>query len=68
MVAQDATVTKSQVLFTNVNVFDGVSDKLMMKANVLIENNLIKQVSAGANSDNIKIIMKDGKIYKNTIK
>ena len=34
-----------QVLFTNVNVFDGYADELAMDMNVLVENNLIKQVS-----------------------
>ena len=32
-------------LITNVNVFDGVNEKLLKGANVLIEGNLIKQVS-----------------------
>lgn len=34
-----------KTLFTNVNVFDGKSEKLMANANVLVEGNLIKQVS-----------------------
>jgi len=33
-------------LFTNVNVFDGKNEKLIEKANVLVEGNKIKQVSA----------------------
>ena len=36
---------KSQTLFTNVNVFDGVNEKRIMNANVLVDGNLIKQVS-----------------------
>lgn len=32
------------ILFTNVNVFDGFSDKLQMKTRVLVENNFIKEV------------------------
>jgi len=36
---------KPKVLFTNVNVFDGVNEKRIMNANVLVEGNLIKQVS-----------------------
>jgi len=32
-------------LFTNVNVFDGKNEKLIEKANVLVEDNKIKQVS-----------------------
>jgi imidazolonepropionase-like amidohydrolase len=42
--AQDAE-NKPQVLFTNVNVFDGVNEKRIENANVLIEGNLIKKVS-----------------------
>ena len=36
----------AQVLFTNVNIFDGVNDGLAEGMNVLIEGNLIKAVSA----------------------
>ena len=36
---------KSQILITNVNVFDGKNEKRIMNADVLIEGNLIKQVS-----------------------
>lgn len=32
-------------VFTNVNVFDGVNEKLIEKANVLVEGNKIKQIS-----------------------
>ena len=35
----------AKTLFTNVNVFDGKNEKLLNKANVLVEGNLIKQVS-----------------------
>ncbi|MBU2943214.1 amidohydrolase family protein [Shimia thalassica] len=41
-VAQDAA---PQTLFTNVHVFDGVSDTRIENASVLIEGNLIKEVS-----------------------
>ena len=37
-----------QVLFKNVNVFDGVSHKLINNASVLVEGNLIKTVSQQA--------------------
>ena len=43
--AQDAP---NQVLFTNVNVFDGFGPELKMGMNVLVEDNYIKQVSAEA--------------------
>ena len=36
---------KPQTLFTNVNVFDGLSEKRIMNANVLVEGNLIKRIS-----------------------
>jgi len=38
----------AKTLFTNVNVFDGEHEKLINKANVLVEGNLIKQVSTQA--------------------
>ena len=46
--AADAEEEKAPVrlLFTNVNVWDGTSDGLV-KADVLVEGNLIKQVAAG---------------------
>jgi imidazolonepropionase-like amidohydrolase len=36
--------TPSQVVFKNVNVFDGTNNELMKDQDVLIENNLIKQI------------------------
>ena len=41
------------VLITNVHVFDGVSEQRIENANVLVEG--------------IRVIMKDGEIYKNTL-
>jgi len=38
---------KPQILFTNVNVFDGKSDKLAEGMSVLVEGNLIKKVAKG---------------------
>lgn len=38
---------KPKTLFTNVNVFDGVNEKRIMNASVLVEGNLITQVSTG---------------------
>ncbi|WP_417667583.1 amidohydrolase family protein [Roseibium sp.] len=37
-----------QVLFTNVNIFDGVNEKLIESGSVLVEGNLIKTVSGEA--------------------
>ena len=45
VLAQDEN--PSQTLFRNVQIFDGVSDKLIA-GNVLVEGNLIKTVSTGA--------------------
>jgi len=45
-VAQDTKAApKPKTLFINVNVFDGKNEKLINKANVLVEGELIKQVS-----------------------
>jgi imidazolonepropionase-like amidohydrolase len=41
VMAQDTT----QILFTNVNVFDGTSEGLLANANVLVEGNMIAAVS-----------------------
>ncbi len=41
-----------QVLFTNVNIFDGTSDKLAMGTNVLVEGNLIKKIGKGVKGRN----------------
>ena len=47
----------AQVLFTNVHVFDGVSEKRVENANVLVEDNLIKQISAGTiTADGARVI------------
>ncbi|NER08901.1 metal-dependent hydrolase family protein [Muriicola jejuensis] len=55
---------KQITLFTNVQVFDGTSDKLI-KADVLVEGNLIKQISKEplmvAQTDNVSIIDGGGK-------
>ena len=46
-IAQDEK-PKPQVLFTNVNIFDGTSDALAEGMSVLVEGNLIKKVAKGA--------------------
>ncbi|TDG12433.1 amidohydrolase family protein [Seongchinamella unica] len=43
-----ATAQDSRVVLTNVHVFDGVSEKRIENANVLIEGNLIKRVTTDA--------------------
>jgi len=44
--AHAADEAPPQVLFTNVNVFDGFSNKLKTSQNVLVESNLIKNISS----------------------
>ena len=46
--AAAAQEAPKQVLFTNVNVFDGFGPELQMGMNVLVEDNYIKEVSAEA--------------------
>ena len=43
--AQDRTLT--QILFSNVNIFDGKSDALAMGMSVLVEKNVIKKIAKG---------------------
>ena len=49
---------KPQVLFTNVNIFDGKSDTLAEGMSVLVEGNLIKEVAKGhiETGDDAKVI------------
>ncbi len=42
-----AQENKPQVLFTNVNIFDGKADALAEGMSVLVEGNLIKQIAKG---------------------
>lgn len=44
----EAQESPSRVLFTNVNVFDGVNDGLQSGMNVLVEGNLIAEISSGS--------------------
>jgi imidazolonepropionase-like amidohydrolase len=54
--------TPRQILFKNVNIFDGKSDKLIQGKDVLIENNLIKSVGSGlAVAANVEVIDGGGK-------
>jgi len=48
-----------QILITNVDVWDGTSDKLKIKTDVLVEGNKIKQVGKGISVDGARVI--DGK-------
>jgi len=55
-----ADQSKPQTLFTNVNVFDGKTDGLAQGMSVLVEGNLIKQVTKGV-IDVADAIVIDGK-------
>jgi len=49
-----------QTLFTNVNIFNGTDDKLYQNHNVLVENNLIKAISASEIKTNANATIIDG--------
>jgi len=53
-------VLPTQTLFTNVHVWDGTSDGLTKRINVLIENNLIKKVRAKREDAHDKAVVIDG--------
>ena len=55
MVFADETGAKL-ILIKNVNVFDGENEKLKMGHDVLVENNLIKQVGKGLSAEGAVII------------
>ncbi len=60
--ADKNTVPKTRFLFTNVNVFDGTNEELIRNANVLVEGNLIKQVSTQTiAADGATVIEGDGR-------
>ena len=45
-----------QILFANVNVFDGTSDSLTQGVDVLVEGNLIKELGPNLSAANATII------------
>ena len=45
-----------QILFTNVNIFDGFSDKLAMGMSVLVEGNFIKEVGTSINAPEAYVV------------
>ena len=49
-----------QVLFTNVNIFDGFSDQLQKGMSVLVEDNYIKEVGKGLKAGAEAIIIDGG--------
>lgn len=63
----NSTETTS-ILITNARIFDGEHEKLAEGMSVLVEGNPLESQGAITDVDNLKIIMKDGKIYKNTLR
>ena len=53
--------------FTNVMVFNGTGDRLL-DVDVLVEGNPLENILVLQNyKDNIDLIMKEGKVYKNEL-
>ena len=52
--------TANQILFQNVRVFDGVSDKLSRSTNVLVEDNMIKSISPDAKASSGATVIDGG--------
>lgn len=50
----------AQVLFKNVNIFDGNSDKLAKAQDVLVEGNLIKKIGTGLKADDGVMVIDGG--------
>ena len=62
MAAAPGIAKQTQVLFTNVNIFDGKSENLTMGQDVLVEGNLIKHIGKGLKAvDGATIINGDGR-------
>jgi len=59
--AQDSL--PEQTLFTNVHVWDGTSEGVTRRINVLVEKNLIKRIRADASDEFTKILCR-GAIYE----
>lgn len=61
VVGMSASALAEQVLFKNVNVFNGVDNKLINNQNVLVENNLIKSISSESLETEEGAVVIDGK-------
>jgi hypothetical protein len=56
------------ILIANAIVWDGTSDAATPGMNVLVEGNPLENVAMLADYDNnIKVVIKDGEIFKNTL-
>ena len=59
----------STVLFQNVRIFDGKTATLSGPSNVLVDGDPIANIKLVEDpAKNFVVIMKDGRIYKNTLK
>ena len=57
------TPTRSSVIFRNVHIFDGQSEELSKRVNVLVEGNQIKSISTSpVDIDGAKVIDADGRV------
>jgi imidazolonepropionase-like amidohydrolase len=52
----NAEEKKSQILFKNISIFDGSSEKLITGKDVLVEGNLIKKIAPAINADGAEVI------------
>ena len=60
--AEKAAVEKtSQILFKNVSIFDGTSEKLITGKDVLVEGNLIKKIAPAIKADGAEVIDGSGR-------
>ena len=58
----------TQILINNVHVWDGTSDGVARQTSVLIEGNPLNDVAELVDyNSNIKVVIKDGKIFKNSL-
>jgi imidazolonepropionase-like amidohydrolase len=56
VLSQDAEPALPKVLIQNVNVWDGTSDVLNNGVDVLVEGNLVKEISAGQSTEGVQVI------------
>jgi imidazolonepropionase-like amidohydrolase len=58
----NAAESSSQILFTNVSIFDGVSEELITDKDVLVEGNLIKQIAPAIKAEGAEVIDGAGRV------
>ncbi len=52
----NAEENKSQILFKNVSIFDGTSEKLITGKDILVEGNLIKKIAPAIKADGATVV------------